>query len=200
MSGNQPSRGAERSGGRLGAARQEYGGEAIGRDGRGVVTDQEAAMFWRYIAGSIERLVEMLGELSEAELNWRPPAPDSNSLFVLATHTLANTEENILGTLCGIAVQRRREAEFQAYGPTPEPIRQRWARLRAEVEAALGALAPEALRTLRPHPRRGPITGREILIVVARHAAEHLGQAELTRDLMRAALGQASGEGHASTA
>ncbi len=157
-------------------------------------------MFWWYIAGSIDRLVEMLGELSEAELNWRPPAPDSNSLFVLVTHTLANTEENILGTLCGIAVRRTREAEFQAYGPTPEPIQQRWARLRAEVEAALGALAPEALRTLRPHPRRGPITGREILIVVARHAAEHLGQAELTRDLMKAALGEASGEGHVSTA
>lgn len=146
-------------------------------------------MFWRYIAGSIERLVEMLGELSAAELNWRPPAPDSNSLFVLATHTLANTEENILGTLCGIAVRRRRETEFQAYGPTAEPIQQRWAHLRAEVDAALGTLAPEALRTLRQHPRRGPITGREILLVVARHAAEHLGQAELTRDLMKAALG-----------
>ena len=92
--------------------------------------------------GSIGRLVEMLDGLGEAELNWRPPAPDSNSLFVLATHTLANTEENILGTLGGIAVQRRREAEFQAYGPNPEPIQQRWAHLRAEGEAALGALAP----------------------------------------------------------
>jgi hypothetical protein len=36
------------------------------------------------------------------------------------------------------------------------------------------------------HPRRGAISGREILIVVARHAAEHLGQAELTRDLWKA--------------
>jgi hypothetical protein len=42
---------------------------------------------------------------------------------------------------------------------------------------------------MRQHPRRGPLSGREILIVVARHAAEHLGQAELTRDLMKAATG-----------
>lgn len=33
------------------------------------------------------------------------------------------------------------------------------------------------------HGWRGPIARREVLIVVARHAAEHLGQAELTRDL-----------------
>jgi hypothetical protein len=33
------------------------------------------------------------------------------------------------------------------------------------------------------------VTGRAILIVVARHAAEHLGQAELTRDLLRAGRG-----------
>jgi hypothetical protein len=38
--------------------------------------------------------------------------------------------------------------------------------------------------TMRQHPRRGPLTGREILIVVARHAAEP------TRDLMKAATGQ----------
>ncbi len=36
------------------------------------------------------------------------------------------------------------------------------------------------------HPRRGALTGRDVLIVVARHAVEHLGQAELTRDLARA--------------
>ena len=39
----------------------------------------------------------------------------------------------------------------------------------------------------RVHPRRGLLTGREILIVVARHAAEHLAHAELTRDLLMTA-------------
>jgi hypothetical protein len=27
------------------------------------------------------------------------------------------------------------------------------------------------------------VTGREVLMILARHAAEHVGQAELTRDL-----------------
>jgi hypothetical protein len=33
----------------------------------------------------------------------------------------------------------------------------------------------------------GVLTGREVLLVVARHAAEHLGQVELTRDLTKEA-------------
>ena len=36
------------------------------------------------------------------------------------------------------------------------------------------------------HPRRGQMSGRAILMVVIRHAAEHMGHAELTRDLIRA--------------
>jgi len=155
--------------------------------------DSETATFWRYIAASIDRLVEILDGLSEAELNWRPPARETNSLFVLATHTIANAEENILATLCGESVRRERSAEFQAQGTTAEPLRQHWASLRKRIEAALPDLPSGALITLRQHPRSGPLTGRDILIVVARHAAEHLGQAELTRDLMRAARGEIPG-------
>jgi DinB family protein len=140
----------------------------------------------------VDRLVEILDGLTEAELNWHPPAPETNSLFVLATHTIANTEDNILATLCGEPLRRERAAEFQAYGTTFEPLRQRWAFLRRRIEAALADLPPSALDGMRQHPRRGPVTAREILLVVARHAAEHLGQAELTRDLMRAAKGEKS--------
>jgi hypothetical protein len=34
---------------------------------------------------------------------------------------------------------------------------------------------------------RGEVTGREVLMLMARHAAEHVGHAELTRDLAVAA-------------
>ena len=154
--------------------------------------DPETATFWRYIARSVDHLVEILDGLGEAELNWRPPAPETNSLFVLATHTIANTEENILATLCGKPLRRERAAEFEAYATTSQPLRERWAHLRQQVEGALADLPPGALNAMRQHPRRGSLTAREILIVVARHAAEHLGQAQLTRDLMKAAIGKKS--------
>ena len=38
----------------------------------------------------------------------------------------------------------------------------------------------------RKHPRRDVLTGREVLIVVARHTAEHWGEAQLTKSLLLA--------------
>jgi len=64
-------------------------------------------------------------------------------------------------------------------------VRDHWRELRARRETALAALPAGELDRERPQPRRGPLTGREVLLVVARHAAEHWGEAQLTRSLMR---------------
>jgi hypothetical protein len=146
---------------------------------------REIASFHRFIANSLDRLVTLVGEHDEAGLNRRPPAPDANSLYALATHTLGNAEENILQTLCGRPVARQREAEFAARGDSAA-VAERWRALRDELTEAMAALTPADLDRERAHPRRGALTGREVLLVVARHAAEHLGQAELTRDLLLA--------------
>jgi uncharacterized damage-inducible protein DinB len=143
-------------------------------------------MFWRYIASSADRLAECAAGLSDADLHRRPPAAGANSIAVLAVHTLGNVEENLLGTLCGRPVQRDRDAEFVESEVTGAALRERWWALRAELEQALAAVDGATLDALRPHPRRGETTGREVLLIVARHAAEHLGQAELTLDLLRA--------------
>jgi hypothetical protein len=42
-------------------------------------------------------------------------------------------------------------------------------------------LSSDDLEQEHLHPRRGSITGLDILIVVARHAAEHLGQPESSK-------------------
>lgn len=147
----------------------------------------EALIFWRYIVSSLDRFVECLADLSEAELNWRPAAPNTNSLYALVTHTLGNVEENLLQALLGQPVSRDRDGEFAARGDSVRTLATRWAALRAEVDIRLASLPAGALDGLYDHPRRGPLTGREILLVVARHSAEHLGQAELTLDLLRAA-------------
>jgi hypothetical protein len=145
--------------------------------------NREIASFHHFITGSLDRLVTLVGELDEAGLNWRPPAPNANSLFALATHTLGNAEENILQTLCDQSGSRRRDEEFASRGDSAAIV-ERWRMLRADLTAAMAALTPADLDDERSHPRRGALTGREVLLVVARHAAEHLGQAELTRDLL----------------
>ncbi len=139
--------------------------------------------FWRYIASSLDRLVETTRGLSVNELNWRPPAPATNSVQVLVTHTLANAVENILGTLCGLDVDRQREQEFRAVARSGEDPTDSWQAIRASLEGALAEIQVGQLSESYDHPRRGEVTGRDVLMIVARHAAEHLGQAELTRNL-----------------
>lgn len=147
--------------------------------------DPEVATFWHFIASSLDRLVALALALDETGLAWRPPGPETNSVHALTIHTLGNAEENILQTLCGTLVGRERDAEFAQAGAAAG-VRARWETLRPHLAAALAAVAPGELDRARPHPRRGTLSGRAVLIVVARHAAEHLGQAELTRDLWRA--------------
>lgn len=110
----------------------------------------------------------------------------------MATHTLGNAEENILGVLAGQPVDRDHEREFAA-APSQAAIAAQWQDLRPRLLAVLCGLPAGELARPRAHPRRGSITAREVLLVVARHAAEHLGQAELTRDLWLAARASAIG-------
>jgi len=87
-----------------------------------VSQEQELDSFWGFISRSIERIIACLDGLPADELNWRP-LENANSLYVLATHILGTTEENILGVLCGQPVQRKRAEEFAARGTTVEPVR-----------------------------------------------------------------------------
>ena len=150
---------------------------------------QEIEAFWGFISRSIDRIVVCLDDLPADDLNWRP-IETANSLYVLVTHILGTTEENVLGVLGGQPVQRRREAESAASGTSVDPIRAKWAELRARIERCLDRLSTGELDRQREHPRRGQLTGRDVLIVVARHAAEHMGQAALTRDLLLASQGK----------
>jgi hypothetical protein len=144
----------------------------------------EIASFHRFIAGSIDRLIELLESLTPDEAAWRPPANEANSILALASHVLGNAEWNILDVLAGQPIPRDRDAEFMP-DLDAAGIRARWEDLKGRISTALEGLPPRELERERDHPRRGRLTGREVLIVVATHAAEHLGQAELTRDLLK---------------
>jgi hypothetical protein len=154
-----------------------------------VVPDEEIKSLWRYIGRSVDRVLVCLDGLSEDDLNWRP-LDSANSLYVLATHVMGNIEENILVVLCHEKMDRRREDEFKARGSGAGPIQQKWRQLQHSVSSHLARLPSGALDQEYEHPRRGRITGRDLLITIARHMAEHVGHAELTRDLLFTARGR----------
>jgi hypothetical protein len=104
---------------------------------------------------------------------------------------MGNIEANILGVLCHQNITRHREDEFKAWGSSIEPIQERWRNVQERISSNLARLSSTDLSREYEHNRRGKITGRDLLIVVARHAAEHVGHAELTRDLLFTTHGRA---------
>ena len=151
--------------------------------------DKEIESFWGYIRRSVDRIFSCLEGLEEDDLNWRP-LDSANSLYVLAVHIIANVEANILGVLCSQDIIRHREEEFKARGSSVEPVQKRWLDIQERISSQLAKLSSKDLDKEYAHPRRGRITGRDLMITIARHAAEHVGHAELTRDLLFTARGR----------
>lgn len=142
----------------------------------------DVARTWPYIVRSVERIVTRCELAVEGQLDWRP-TPEANSLGVLATHACGNLEHRLLGMLCGRERQRDRESEFETAGLPAGAIRVRWETLRLELDHALAELTDADLDREFVHPERGHVTGHEILLIAARHMAEHEGQSALTFDL-----------------
>lgn len=153
------------------------------------MSDTEIETYWSFIRRSVDRIFSCLEGLEGEDLNWRP-LHNANSLYVLATHVMANVESNILGILCGLEILRNRDDEFKARGSSSEPLQKKWRELQEKISISLSKLPPGVLEQEIVHPRIGRITGRDHFIVIARHIAEHVGHSELTRDLLFTTLGR----------
>lgn len=149
--------------------------------------ESEVETFRRYILSEGDAIFGCLEGLTEAEVNWRPPAEGTNSLYVLGSHILGNLNQHVLGIACGQQVTRDRDAEFAASGRSGDELIRRWQELRPKLDAALAQLPDSDLPRERPGQTGNMISGRETLLNVIRHAGEHHGHAELTRDLLVAA-------------
>lgn len=146
----------------------------------------DVATIWHYLRTTVNGMVEIANELSISELQWTPPAPDTNSISVLLVHTLGNIEENILTVVAGQPGNRVREAEFEEREITGAELAGRWDGLSRRLVAALSTIEDAQLETIHHHHRRGDLSARSILLQATVHAAEHLGHIGLTRDLIRA--------------
>ena len=150
----------------------------------------ELDLYLSQIRRLLDRVCATIEGPDEARLNWRPAAPQANSVYVIAAHVLGNAEAWVLGIACERPIQRDRPAEFRATGQSAAPLVARAHELAGQIEEALRALPPSALDEVRdPSPtlwgegEPRPVTVREALMHVIEHAAGHLGQIDLTQDL-----------------
>jgi len=151
----------------------------------------EIETYSKYIRKQVADVHAALKGLSEEQLNGRPDVPGANSGYVIATHVLGNARAWVLGIVCGQPLRRDRPGEFASSGTYGE-LGQAACALSAEIDAALAALEPSTLdyrfvpsQELWGEGEAKEISRREGLVHVVEHAAMHLGQIQLTADLVR---------------
>jgi hypothetical protein len=154
--------------------------------------DPTVAAFARFLGRSLDQYERVLIDCSLAELNWRPPAPETNSVYIIAVHAMGHLRQGVLGVLGGGSEERDRDAEFRAVA-TRAGLPPAWAETRDAMQLVLSALPTEALARGYEPRHRGPMTGYELLAMMLRHTAIHEGHIELTRDLARAASPSSAG-------
>ncbi len=150
----------------------------------------EIETYSRHIREHIGGIHAALGGVSDEQLNRQPLISGANSAYVIATHVFGNARAWVLGIACGQPLGRDRPAEFASRGTYAE-LGQAACQLSGEVEAALAVLAPARLDVrLTPSPELWgegephEISVREALVHVREHASIHLGQVQLTRDIV----------------
>lgn len=131
----------------------------------------------------VERVLSAAEAVDPAQRSWTPSANGANSLLVLAAHTVGAAERHVVRSIGGGEVSGTREQEFAANTDLPT-IRARWEKVRRRVVAAFAGLPVARLdEELTEASRSRTIHG--LLVHAVTHAAEHAGQAELTRDLLK---------------
>ena len=154
----------------------------------------ELALYVARLKHLLERLSSSIEGLDTPQLNWRPSAPDANSVYVIATHIMGNLEAWVLGIACRQDVTRDRPTEFAAKGPDAAPLIARANELGRRFEEALSGLSEDAPGQIREPAQSHwgidpthPVAVREALMRTIDHAATHLGQIDITKDLAREA-------------
>lgn len=121
--------------------------------------------------------------LPAAALDWSP-GPELNSLTVLATHSVGATRYWIGDVVAGDPSGRVREREFQTTGVDAAELRARLDALLPYVREVLSKLTLADLDQERfAASRNGNITVVFSLLHALAHFAEHVGHAQVTRQL-----------------
>ncbi len=142
-----------------------------------------------YVDRALDSMSGIVRGLGDEAANRRPDLPGANSPFAILRHCLGVMDYWGGEVIAGRAVQRDRDAEFRASGRTADLI--------AAAEAARAAFRADlagadlAAPPLGTHPTadRGSLemaSQGHALLHVLEEVCQHLGQLEITRDLLSA--------------
>jgi hypothetical protein len=142
-----------------------------------------------FVDEALEGMISIVEGLGDDRANLRPDIDGTNTPYVILTHCLGVMEYWAGHAVAGRSINRDRAAEFTASGPVDELV-QKARRSRAQLGDDLAAVEPFAAPPLpvRTHPARRvhARTQGGALIHLYEELAQHRGQMEAGREVMRA--------------
>jgi hypothetical protein len=145
-----------------------------------------------FIDLALEAMVGIVRQLGDHRANLRPDIAGANSPFAILTHCIGVMEFWGGVMVADRAITRARDEEFRASGAVEELIERviaGRARFAADLLAADSA-APPRHDPVLPEDIGTPLAATQggVLIHVLRELIQHLGQMELTRDILTARM------------
>jgi len=140
-----------------------------------------------FVDTALDGMIAIVTDLGDDLANRHPDLPGANSPYVIVTHCLGVMRYYAAQAVAGREVDRDRDAEFRAAGAVAGLVRQA-RQVRRQFAADIATLDPGAPPRL---PVRGPAnptrrTQGGVLQHVYEELAQHLGQLQITRDVLRA--------------
>jgi hypothetical protein len=170
--------GGRRRGAGPGAARSRHYGRV------GISVDELIS----YVERAIDEMGGIVRDLGGDLANRRPDLPGANSPYAILRHCLGVMDFWGGQVVAGHTVRRDRDAEFRAAGPVPGLIE---AAAEAKVRFRANAAAADPGAAVRgTHPGMEPgdlevVSQGSSLLHVLEEVTQHLGQMEITRDVLR---------------
>lgn len=136
---------------------------------------------------ALDQMAGIVADLGDDLATRTPGLPGANSPYALLTHCLGVVEFWVGHVVLGRDSHRDRDAEFSATGPV-EPLLEQSRETRHRLAKDLRDLDPDApVRNPSPgRPESQPMSRAYALQHLYTELAQHLGQLEITRDLLLA--------------
>jgi hypothetical protein len=154
----------------------------------GPVSVTQPDYLW-FVDCALDQMVDIVHQLGDEGANRRPDLAGANSAFAILTHCLGVMEFWGGSTVAVRAVTRDREAEFRAEGQV-EALVERTSAARRQLEMDMAHLqssdSPPDAQGAKDAGAPYRATKGAVLFHVLEELFQHLGQMELTRDLLRA--------------
>lgn len=138
---------------------------------------------------ALGEMIRIVADLGDDVANRRPPLPGANSPYVILTHCLGVLEYWAGATVAGRTIERDRDAEFTADGDVGSLCQRAEAarrRLRGDLTGLDSWANPGSVRRDPADPVPYSETKGAVLLHILEELFQHLGQMEITRDLLRA--------------